>query len=47
MDGDIDWTRPQASASCDFDLTISVDGQTVICGGSVCGFNVTKLNQQQ
>lgn len=47
MAGDIDWTSPQASASCDFDLTISVDGQTVTYGGSVCGFNVTKLNQQQ
>lgn len=47
MDGDIDWTSPQASASCSFDLSITVDGQLVTYGGSVCGFSVTKLNQQQ
>jgi hypothetical protein len=47
MGGEIDWTSSQASASCDFNLTLTVDGQAVTYGGSVCGFNVTKLNQQQ
>jgi hypothetical protein len=42
MNGEIDWTSPQASASCDFDLTLTLDGQIVTYGGSVCGFNVTK-----
>ena len=46
MKGDIDWKGPQASASCDFDLKITVDGQTVTYGGSICGHDMSSLNNQ-
>lgn len=44
MKGEIDWTGQGASASCDFDLRITVDGQTVTYGGSICGHDMSELN---
>jgi hypothetical protein len=40
MKGDIDWQGAQASAGCDFNVTVSVDGQAVTYGGSVCGYDI-------
>jgi hypothetical protein len=46
MTGGIDWKGAQASASCDFDLRITVNGQSVTYGGSICGYDMSELNQQ-
>lgn len=41
MTGELDWRSPGGeSASCDFDLTVSVDPQRVSYAGSMCGYDV-------
>ena len=44
MKGAIDWAGQNGSASCDFDLQITVDGQTVTYAGSICGYDMSELN---
>ena len=41
MSGGLDWSGVNGdSASCDFDLTIAVDAQSVTYAGSLCGYDV-------
>jgi hypothetical protein len=42
MQGDIDYASPQGSASCEFDLTVSVanSGASVTYKGKVCGYSI-------
>jgi hypothetical protein len=42
MSGELDWSSSDGgtSASCDFDMTISVDATTVRYSGSLCGYDV-------
>jgi hypothetical protein len=42
MAGDIAYDSPQASASCGYDLHVSVSGSAVAYSGSVCGYNVSQ-----
>ena len=42
MSGDIAFQSEQGSASCDYDLHISVVGQTATYSGSVCGYSVSQ-----
>jgi len=43
MTGDLDWTDGNASASCDFDLSLNVTPTSIKYGGSLCGYLVTEL----
>ena len=45
MTGGIDYAGQGVSASCDFDLRITVDGSTVTYAGSICGHDMSELNQ--
>jgi len=43
MTGSLVWSDGQDSASCDFDLHLSVNAAAVSYSGSVCGYNVQDL----
>ena len=43
MAGSLTWADAQSSATCDFDLHLSVSGQAVSYSGSVCGYDVQEL----
>ncbi len=43
MTGSLVWSDGQDSASCDFDLHLSVNAQAVGYTGTVCGYNVQDL----
>jgi hypothetical protein len=40
MDGELDWSSDQGSASCDFDLSMAVTTETVAYSGHICGYDV-------
>jgi hypothetical protein len=42
MKGDIDFVGPQASASCEYNLTVSVTGSAATYSGTVCGYNISQ-----
>jgi hypothetical protein len=41
--GELDWTSNNGSASCDFDLSLSVTSTTVNYSGHLCGYDVGTL----
>jgi hypothetical protein len=43
MNGELDWTSGSDSASCSFDLNLSVTATAITYGGSLCGYDVTEL----
>ena len=40
MDGELDWAGNDGSASCDFDLTLTINDFGISYGGSLCGYDV-------
>ena len=40
LDGGLDWKGNDASASCDFDLALTVGETGVVYGGHLCGYDV-------
>ena len=40
MEGELDWSADGKSASCDFDLSLAVDEQSVRYSGSLCGYDL-------
>ena len=43
MKGDLDFDGPNASASCDFNLSIAVTEQSVTYSGKLCGYSLDEL----
>jgi hypothetical protein len=43
MTGELDWTGNNGSASCDFDLSLSITQTSVSYGGHLCGYDVAEL----
>jgi hypothetical protein len=43
MDGSLDWSGNNGSASCDFDLSLAVTQTSVSYSGHLCGYDVGEL----
>ena len=43
MTGELDWTGNNGSASCDFDLSLSLTSTSVHYAGHLCGYDVGEL----